>query len=264
MSHPSTYQRLDVSVQEGIALVKMDRPDDLNAVDAVMHSELATVWVDLDSNDDVEVIVLTGAGKAFSVGGDLDWVRGVHASFAAQRGLMRDGLRLLDNFLSVEKPIIAAVNGHAIGLGATLAVLADMTIISAAARLGDTHVKAGVVAGDGGAMIWPMIIGVKRAKQFLMTGELIGAVEAERLGLVNKVVARDEVLPTAMALADELRGGATWAIRWTKSSIQQWLRLGRLLTMPSSLALEMLSFNGEDPIEGIDAFVEGRAPRFRG
>jgi enoyl-CoA hydratase len=172
--------------------------------------------------------------------------------------------RLIQNMLMVEQPIIGAINGDAVGLGATIALFCDVVIAAEKARFGDPHVKVGIVAGDGGAIIWPALIGVSRAKEFLMTGKLINAVEAERIGLVNHAVPQSEVLAKARELAQELADGPTWAIRYTKVAVNKWLSHQVNLILDASLGLEMLTFNTEDHKEATRAWVEKRKPQFKG
>ncbi len=258
------YQTLRVDREEGVAVVTLYRPEVLNAVDETMHRELAQVWPALAADPEVQAIVLTGAGRAFSAGGDMRWLEATHGQFPAQRALLREALDIIENMLRVEQPLVAAVNGPATGLGATLALFCDIIIMSETARIGDTHVRAGVVAGDGGTVIWPLLVGIHRAKEYLMTGDLIEAREAERIGLVNKVVPPDQLMPTALAYARRLAQGPPWAVRWTKLALNQWLRLGLTLTQPAALALEMLTFNTQDQQEAVRAFLEKRPPRFQG
>ncbi|MBI3965455.1 MAG: enoyl-CoA hydratase/isomerase family protein [Chloroflexi bacterium] len=260
----AAYQTLKVDKADRIAVLTFNRPEQLNAVDATMHQELVTIWRDLAEDDEVAAIVVTGSGRAFSSGGDLRWLAAHNKSFDRQRRLMREAHLILENMLAVEQPIIAAVNGAATGLGVTLALFCDIVVAGERARFGDTHVRAGIVAGDGGAAIWPLMVGLHRAKEFLLLGGLLNAHEAERIGLVNRVVAADQLMPTALELARRLADGPTWAIRYTKVSLNQWLKFAMTLTVPTSLALEMLTFNSEDQAEAARAFLDKRAPRFGG
>src|SRR5690606_9759364 len=149
------------------------------------------------------------------------------------------GRRIVQNILDCEKPIVCAINGDCIGLAATVALLCDITVAAQTARIADPHVKIGLVAGDGGAVIWPLLGGPNRAKEFLMRGNLIVASEAERMGLVNYALPADEVLPRARALAQELADGAPWAIRWTKLAVNKAIKDQFNLIMDASYALEM-------------------------
>lgn len=262
------YQYLKVTVEDGVAVVTLNRPDVLNAIVWDMHRELEEVWPDLAASEDVRAIVLTGAGRAFCAGADLrhlqTWTadRGERELFS--RRVQTHAPRLAERMLDVPQPTIAAVNGAASGLGATLALFCDIIIASEEARIADSHVRAGLVAGDGGALIWPWLVGIHRAKQYLLTGDMIDAREAERIGLVNQVVPHAELMPTALKLARRLADGAPWAIRWTKSILNAWLRLGFPLVMPSGMAFEAQTQLMDDHKEAIQSFLEKRAPRFVG
>jgi enoyl-CoA hydratase len=173
-----------------------------------------------------------------------------------------NGRRVIENMLDVEQPIIGAINGDAIGLGATLALLCDITVASEKARFADTHVKVGIVAGDGGAVIWPLLIGPHRAKEFLMRGNFINGAEAGRIGMVNYAVGPEDVMTKARELARELADGPTWAIRWSKLAVNKWLKQQANLILDASLAYEMMTFNTKDHQEAVKAFVEKRKPNF--
>ena len=254
---------LTVEKADTIATVTLNRPDKLNAFNWEMHQELDDVFVDLGRDEEVNAIVLTGAGKAFSAGGDIQAMQD-KGNQPTAFGLPGIGRSLIRNLLEVPQPIIAAVNGDAVGLGATVALFCDVIIASETARIGDPHVRVGLVAGDGGAIIWPALVGVAKAKEFLMTGDLIPAREAERIGLVNKVVLPGEVLSSATDMARRLASGATWAIRWTKFSINKQLRAQMNMILDTSLALESLTFLSEDHKEAVAAFLEKRRPNFKG
>ena len=186
-----------------MATLTINRPDSLNAVNSRVHHELEQVWLDLAADHDVNAIIFTGAGRAFCAGGD---VKGMAAGALTGLGTTErsrfdrgpiaaaNGRRLVENMLDVEQPIIGAINGDAVGLGATLALLCDITVVSEKARFADTHVKVGVVAGDGGALIWPLLIGPHRAKEFLMRGNFINGAEAGRIGMVNYALPPDQVM----------------------------------------------------------------------
>ena len=267
----SDYEFLKVDVVDRVATITINRPDSLNAVNAIVHHELEQVWIDVRADHDVNAIILTGAGRAFCAGGDVKGMAdGSLGPGSSKKGKGRgrgpiaasNGRRLVENMLDVEQPIIGAINGDAVGLGATLALLCDITVVSEKARFADTHVKVGIVAGDGGALIWPLLIGPHRAKEFLMRGNFINGAEAGRIGMVNYAVAPDEVMSKARALAQELADGPTWAIRWTKLSVNKWLKQQANLIMDASLAYEMMTFNTDDQKEAVRAFVEKRKPNF--
>jgi len=261
----SRYQLIKVERDDRVAIFTLNRPESLNAVNPQLHTELEDIFADVARDDDVNVVVLTGAGRAFCSGGD---VKGMDARQSGDpvraRMPLRYAKRLIYNMIEVEQPIIAAVNGHAIGLGATLALFCDVIIASENAKFGDPHVKVGLVAGDGGSVIWPLLCGLARAKEYLMTGDLMSATEAERIGLINHVVPLNEVMPKAMELAHRLANGPTRAIRWTKLACNKRLRDEVNLVLDASLAVETLSMLTEDHKEAARAFTEKRTPEFKG
>lgn len=260
----SRYQFLKVEKQDGLAIVTLNRPDRLNAIHPPMHLEVEDVWVDLDRDPEVRAIVLTGAGRAFCAGGDIQGMR--ERGFDPVRGIAptRGGRHLIRNMLEVEAPIIAAVNGDAVGLGATLALFCDVIFAARNARIGDPHVRVGLVAGDGGAVIWPLLCGVARAKQYLMTGDLMSAEEAERIGLINKVVPEGQALEEAVKFATRLAKGPTKAIKWTKYSVNKIVKEYMNLVLDTSLSLEGITFLTDDHREAVAAFLEKRQPSFKG
>ena len=266
----SDYEYLKVETVDRVATLTINRPDVLNAVNSRMHHEIEQIWLDLAADQDVNAIIFTGAGRAFCAGGD---VKGMAAGqlvgggpggdrFNRGPSTTANGRRIVENMLDVEQPIIGAINGDAIGLGATLALLCDITVVSEKARFADTHVKVGVVAGDGGAVIWPVLIGPHRAKEFLMRGNFMNGAEAGRIGMVNYAVPVEQVMPRARELAQELADGPTWAIRWSKLSVNKWLKHQANLILDASLAYEMMTFKTEDHKEAVKAFVEKRKPNF--
>src|SRR6266702_8225856 len=267
MADYSRYEFITVDKADKLATVTLNRPDSLNAVNPQLHHELERIWVDLAEDADVNAILLTGAGKAFCAGGD---VKGMASRAGKEEGRSRamvspaGGRRLVQNMLDVEQPIIGAINGDAVGLGATIALLCDIIIADERARFGDTHIKVGLVAGDGGAVVWPLLVGVARAKEFLLTGDLINATEAERIGLVNRVVPAGQAYPEGLALAKRLAAGPTRAIRWTKLALNKRLKDEVNLVLDASLAVETLSMATDDHREAARAFVEKRPPRFTG
>ena len=258
------YDTITIEKNEGIAVLTLNRPERLNAVNADMHSELTTLFADVDADPDIRVAVLTGAGRGFCSGGDFSPDRVAGAPRKSGLTTMQEARRIVDGMLDLEKPVIAAVNGAAIGLGATIALFCDVVIAAKTARFGDTHVKMGITAGDGGGVIWPLLIGVNRAKFMLMTGDLISADEALDLGLVNEVVEEDEALGAAMTLARRLVDGPPYAIQSTKVSINKMVKALSNLVLPVSLALEEISMTKEDHGEAVKAFQEKREPRFTG
>src|SRR3954449_1656206 len=188
---PERYEAIAIDKRDdGVALATLNRPDRLNAVNGAMHNELSRLSRDADADGDVRVLVITGAGRAFCAGGDF----GPDANMGSGNTMFREARMIVDHLLECSKPVISAVNGYAMGLGATVALLCDIVFASRSAVFADTHVSMGIGAGDGGQVIWPMLMGVNRAMYFLMTGERVSAEEAERLGLVNFVVDDGEVV----------------------------------------------------------------------
>ena len=259
-SYYKTLETILVSKDNGVATVTLNRPDSRNAVSPRMHFELSEIWPRISADPEIDAIILTGAGKHFCVGAD---VKGLDAGAFKQRGSMTTEARLVvTTLLEVEQPIIAAINGDAIGLAATIALFCDITVAADTARIADPHVRIGLVAGDGGAVIWPHLIGPNRAKEFLMRGSMINGVDAARIGLVNYAVPAGDVLKKASELARELADGPRWAIRWTKVSVNKMLKESVNLVLDTSLAFEEVSMKLPDHQEATRAFVEKRKPVF--
>ncbi|MBR0713975.1 enoyl-CoA hydratase/isomerase family protein [Bradyrhizobium liaoningense] len=251
---PHSYTYLLVEKRpSGVAVVTMNRPEILNAVNWEMHDELERVFIDLDSDKDVRAIVLTGAGRGFCSGGDQKTLDKSTVPSAT-----RGGRHLIRNILEVEAPIIAAVNGAAVGLGATLALMCDIVFADSSARFADTHVTAGVVAGDGGAVMWPLLIGPARAKHYLMTGDFISAEKAAAIGLINEVVTGPDVRDHAIEYAEMLASGPRDAIVWTKYSVNKIIKEYTHLLLDTSTALETLTFASPERREAVAAFAEKR------
>jgi len=232
---------LEVEVADRVATIRLNLPDTLNAMDDAAHKELSTILRTVASDESVNAAVVTGAGRAFSVGGDLSLVENMNRDPSSLLGVMRDARELVQAHIDFEKPIVAAINGVAMGAGLAFALLCDFIIIERGARVADGHVRAALTAGDGGALIWPLAVGLVQAKKYLMTGDWLSADEAERLGLVTEVVDSGTSVERAHAIARRLADGPQVAIRTTKMALNQWLRLGQLGSFDYSLALEMIS-----------------------
>lgn len=256
----SRYKLIAFTEEEGVLTVSLNRPEKLNAVNAEVHTELSWLWRDVATDDKVRAVVLTGTGRAFSAGGDLDWFNNMTP--AALDTLFTEARSIVFDMLQVSQPIIAAVNGAATGLGATIALLSDIIYASEDAVIADTHVLAGIGAGDGGAVIWPWLCGMARAKEYLMTGDRISASEAERIGLINHVVAPGELLATAQSMARRLAQGPRLAISATKLPMNKILCDTANLVFDYSLALEKECFHSADHRECVNAFLEKRKPLF--
>ncbi len=258
----SEYDQLNLDRREGgILLVTLDQPHKYNAADEGMHAELARIWAEISADDWTRVAVVTGSGKAFSAGGDLAMVRRLAGDHRRVTHMLSEMSSIVYNMVDCEKPIVSAVNGVAIGAGLVVALLADISICASDARLGDGHVKLGVAAGDHAAIVWPLLTSMAKARYYLLTGEMLDGTEAERIGLVTKALPRDEVLDEALRIAAVLAEGSQSAIRWTKRSLNNWLRVARPI-YDQSAAYEMLGFMGPDVLEGLAALTEKRAPHF--
>jgi len=253
-----------VGRKDQVATITLNRPEVRNAFNGDLAWEMDEAFEEVAQDDDVNAIVLAGAGSVFSAGGDITAMRASSPQPSARQLSIDVARRHINTILGIEQPIIAALNGDAIGMGATVALFCDIVLASDKARIGDPHVRMGLVAGDGAAAIWPLLVGVNKAKEMLMTGDLIGAQEAERLGLVNRVVPQEQVMPAAMELAGRLAQHPSKAIRWTKLCINKRLREDINLVLDASLALEGLSAATEDHREAVLAFIEKRVPRFTG
>jgi enoyl-CoA hydratase len=262
------YQRFSIEKDGRLAIVRLNRPEKRNAIDHQFHVEFQTLFVDLADDAEVFAILMTGAGDTFSVGGDVKGMKDRPAGdvSADPEAVLEPSAarRILYNLLDCDKPIVCAINGNAIGLAATIALLCDVTVASRTAKIADTHVKVGLVAGDGGAAIWPLLVGPNRAKEYLMRGLILTGEDAERIGLVNYAADPDEVYDKAYAIAMELAEGATWAIRWTKLSVNKWLKQQINLIYDTSMALEIATFGTQDHKEAVAAFIEKRKPNFVG
>ena len=235
----------------------------LNAVDEALHHDLTMLFAELRRESTARAVVLTGKGRAFSAGGDFNWFPQLREPGRLE-ALRRDAKQLIWDLLDIEIPIVAAVNGHAMGLGASVALLCDVIFMADTATIGDPHVKVGIVAGDGGVAIWPLALGPARAKQYLLTGDPLSAAEAERIGLINKVVPAADLQAEALAFAQRLAAGAPLAVRYTKLAINKLVKDALNIAFDTSTALELLTFHSDDHLEALAAIREKRAPKFHG
>jgi len=245
----------------GIVLITINRPEVLNATNDRLHWELTQVWLTLDADDSARVAVVTGAGRAFSAGGDLDMVEANSRDPKRLARTVREASDIVYNMINLDKPVVSAINGVAVGAGLVVALMADVSIMAESARFTDGHTKLGVVAGDHAAILWPLLCGMAKAKYYLLTSDFIDGREAERIGLVSLCVPADQLMDRALAVAGKLALGSQQAIRWTKKSLNNWLRMAGPI-FDQSIALEMLTFMGEDVKEGLRAIREKRSPRF--
>ncbi|MPZ22936.1 MAG: hypothetical protein GEU28_05215 [Dehalococcoidia bacterium] len=260
------YESLTIDREDQILTITLNRPENLNAVNHSLHGDLARVFPEADADPDSRVIVITGAGRAFSAGGDINEMGKPSLSETIRKGagVRGEAFRIVDSLLSIEKPVIAMVNGHAIGLGATIALICDVIVANEAAKIGDPHVNVGLVAGDGGAVIWPLLIGVARAKEYLMTGKLITGKEAAQIGLVNHSAPADQLKDVTFEIARALAAQPPFAVRATKAAVNRVLRRQVLELMDICLAWEEMSMKMNDHREATSAFLEKRKPVFTG
>ncbi len=260
-SRYSTEHHLDVDIQAGVAIVTLNRPEVHNAVNYQMHLGLENIFRDLSRDRSVGAVVITGQGKSFCAGGDLK-------DFTIPDERPIDQLRgtryLVQEMVACEAPVIAAINGTAAGLGATIALLCDVIYMADTARIGDTHVKMGLAAGDGGAVIWPLLIGPHRAKELLMSGKLVTGAEAAAMGLVNHTVPAEQLLESAITYARSLADSPIAAVRWTKMAVNQVIQQNINLVLGFGVAAEHLSAKTADMEEAVTAFAEKRRPIFTG
>jgi enoyl-CoA hydratase len=247
--------------KNGVLLITINRPEVLNATNDRLHWELTQIWLTIDADDETRVAVVTGAGRAFSAGGDLDMVQANATDPRRLARTVREASDIVYNMINLDKPVVSAINGVAVGAGLVVALMADISIIAENVRFTDGHTRLGVVAGDHAAILWPLLCGMAKAKYYLLTSDFIDGREAERIGLVSLCVPPAELLPKALEVADKLALGSQQAIRWTKRSLNNWLRMAGPI-FDQSIALEMLTFMGEDVREGLQAIREKRPPHF--
>ena len=257
------YQRLLFERRERVLWITISAGP-MNAVDFALHEELAKVFTDAQADDGSDLIVLTGAGRAFCAGGDMDWFQEMIDDPAKFRGITPDAKRIVNGLLEMEKPIVCRLNGAAAGLGASIALLCDVIVADERASIGDPHVKVGLVAGDGGAVIWPQLIGFARAKEMLLTGDMVRAADAAAMGLINYAVPSDELDAKVDELVAKIIANPRWAVRWTKTAVNLVLRDIANKVMDAAIAYEITSNTTRDRQEAVAAFVEKRPPQFTG
>ena len=258
------FEYLQFERDGDVLRVTIDRPGDpLNAVDGTLHHELSRLFPRLQRERVARVVLLTGRGKAFSAGGDFAWFPELQQPGRLE-DLRLDARQMIWDLLDVPLPIVCAVNGPAVGLGASIALLSDVIVMAESASLADPHVRVGLVAGDGGTIAWPLAVGPARAKQYLLTGDPVSAVEAERIGLVNLVVPDDELDQAAMAFAHKLASRPPLAVQHTKAAVNNWVKQTALASFDLATASEMVTFGSADHAEALAAIREKRAPRFTG
>ena len=263
----SRYKDILIKNEGGIATVTFNRPQHGNSFSGDLYYALQHIWGDIAEDPEINVVIVTGAGKNFCTGGD---VAAMAARFGTEAGWARSlttpasSGRIVAGILGVPQPVIAAVNGDAIGVGATLALAADISIIGNTGHIGDTHVQVGLVAGDGGAVLWPMLIGANRAKEFLMRGRVVTGAEAFKLDIVNHAVPATRVMSTAKKIAAELNGLPPLAVRWTKATANKDMRMQLERVMELGMAYEVVTMHSQDHLEACKAFLGNHKPKYKG
>lgn len=245
---------------DGVLQVVLDSPG-LNSVGPQMHRDLADIWPAIERDPSVRAVLVCGEGKAFSSGGSFDLIEETMGDFADRVRIMREARDLVLNMVNFDKPVVSAIRGPAVGAGLVVALLADISVAGRGAKIIDGHTKLGVAAGDHAAICWPLLVGMAKAKYYLLTCQPLTGEEAERIGLVSTCVDDDDVLATATHIAEDLARGAQMAIQWTKHSLNHWYRMFAP-AFETALGLEFIGFSGPDVAEGLAANREKRAPRF--
>ena len=246
---------------DGVLRITLNQPDRLNALDAAGHRDLAEIWRDVDQDPSVRSILLCGAGKAFSAGGDFKLVEEMSQSFETRARVWREARDLVYNIINCSKPIVSAIHGAAVGAGLVAAMLADISVAAKTAKIIDGHTRLGVAAGDHAVIVWPLLCGMAKAKYHLLLCEPVSGEKAEQIGLVSLAVDDDVLQQTALDIAIRLANGAQTAIRWTKYALNNWLRMAGP-NFDASLALEFMGFDGPELREGLASHREKRKPEF--
>ncbi len=258
------YSTLQFSTEDRVLTVTIDSPGPMNAVNQALHDDLARVFLDVQDDPHSDIVVLTGAGSVFCAGGDARWMVDMLTEPERFRGIAPHAKRIVTSLLDLEKPILCRLNGAAAGLGATIALMCDIVIADETAVIGDPHVKMGFVAGDGGAVIWPQLIGYARAKELLMTGDMIKATDAVAMGLINYAVPGTDLDAKVAEMVTKVQSNPRWAVRWTKTVSNMPLRDLAHRLMDASVAYEMISNTTRDHREAVAAFLDKRKPNFTG
>ena len=233
----------------------------MNTTDAALHAELGEIWREVDKDQSVNAVVLTGAGKVFSAGGDFAIIQENIDDFTSRARQWKEARDIVYNVINCSKPVVSAMRGVAVGAGLVCGLLADISIATKDCRIIDGHTRLGVAAGDHAAIVWPLLCGLAKAKYYLLLCDQVLGEEAERIGLVSLAVDDSELDAKAVEIATRLAEGAQSAIRWTKYALNNWLRaMGP--TFDTSLALEFLGFTGPEVKEGLASHREKRSPSF--
>ncbi len=249
--------------EAGVLEIAMGEEGKLALADATGHRELAEIWRDVDADPQTSVVIIRGLGRGFSGGGSLDLVETMANDFDARARVWREARDIVYNVINCSKIVVSAMHGPVVGAGLVIGLLADISIAAKSARIIDGHTRLGVAAGDHAAIVWPLLCGMAKAKYHLLLCDEVRGDEAERIGLVSLCVDEQELVGKAREIAHRLAQGSQSALRWTKYSLNNWLRSAGP-AFDASLALEMLGFSGPDVREGLASLREKRAPSFSG
>ncbi len=241
--------------------ITMNNPQRRNSMTETLHAEMVRVWREVDEDPETSSVILTGAGPSFSTGGDRDMIRKIIDDFQVRARVWKEARDLVYNMMNCSKPIVSAVKGHAFGAGLVCALMSDITVVANDAVLLDGHTMLGVAAGDHAAVIWPLLCGMAKTKYYVLLCEELRGAEAERIGLVSVATDAEKVDARAMEIAERLAKGAPNAIRWTKYSLNNWLRMAGP-SFDASTALEFMGFNAPDVEAGLAALKEKRPAVF--
>jgi len=258
------YKEIRVEKDGNILTLTVNRPDTRNAINADLHEEFSHIFDDVDRDETVDIVILAGSGGSFCAGGDLKWLLSMHGDpVATSVGIRRDR-KIQNSLLDLEKPIIAKVDGPAIGLGCSLALYCDFVYASEQSIFADPHVSVGLVAGDGGVVMWPQLVGYARARRYLLTGDPVSAPEAAAMGLITEAVPADQLDETVAKMARRLAKGATHSIKWTKASINAGLKVTANAIIDRAAAYENVTQLLDDHRIALEAFQKKEKPRFKG
>ena len=261
---PEIGDRIGLRREGNILVVTLAHPTNpMNVVDEAMHHQLHRLMIALREERHARAILLRSSGRAFCAGGDFNWFPELR-NIEAMEALRHDAKSIIWNLLDVRAPIVCALNGHAMGLGASIALLCDVIVMSTAAKLGDPHVSVGLVAGDGGAAIWPLAIGPALAKRYLLTGDALTAEQCRAVGLVTDVCDPDQLETVAMALCERLAAQPPLAVQYTKAAVNQQVKLALMQSFDISTQSELVTLLSADHVEAVNAAVERRPGTYHG